>query len=288
VNTLKAAFRNELPYRVLDSQSVSRVLRVVLHADVAGVIEAPARPQPLISIHVGRPVRIESKHGDNKHSGLAIHGDIDIIPCGAPARWEMKVICTALNLNISADFLRQLAEQSGFDARQLRLRDRFQIRDPQIEHIGWALMWEIEQGYPGGSIFMESMATALGAQLLRSHSNMSEKHTLPNSGIPLRKLRQVTSYIEDNLSDKLSLEAIARIAELSVSHMKVQFRKSVGVPVHQYVIRRRVERAAHLLREGKMSISQIALETGFAHQSHLAMHMRRVLGISPRHLTKLP
>jgi len=43
-------------------------------------------------------------------------------------------------------------------------------------------------------------------------------------------------------------------------------------------------RAAALLRENKLSISQIALETGFSHQSHLALHMRRVLGVSPKAL----
>lgn len=134
---------------------------------------------------------------------------------------------------------------------------------------------------------MDSLATALGAQLLRSHSNLSQKHALPSGGMPRRKLRQVTSYIEENLSEELSLKELAGVGELSVSHLKVRFRESIGVPVHQYVIRRRVERAALLLRQGQMSISQIALETGFAHQSHLAIHMRRILGLSPRQLSKL-
>ena len=74
---------------------------------------------------------------------------------------------------------------------------------------------------------------------------------------------------------------IAGVAGLSVSHCKVLFRKSVGMPVHQYVIRRRVERAVMLLRLGKLSVNQIALDTGFSNQSHLAMHLRRVLGTSP-------
>ena len=42
-----------------------------------------------------------------------------------------------------------------------------------------------------------------------------------------------------------------------------------------------LERAALLLREGKLPISQIAVDVGFAHQSHLAMHMKRLLGTSP-------
>lgn len=289
MNTQSAAFPRELvsPVRILDSQSVSSVIRVVLQADAAGVVEAPARPRTVVAIHVGRPVHLECRHGDENHSGLAIHGDIDIIPCGLPGRWEMKETDTALILSVSSHFLQQLAEESGFNPSRLKLRDRFQIRDPQIEHIGWALMAEIEHGYPGGSLFMDSMATALAAQLLGSHSNLSGNRAVHNGGLPTRKLRQVTSYIEENLSEELSLKAIARVAEMSVSHLKVQFRQSVGAPVHQYVIRRRVERAAMLLRQGQMPISQIALETGFAHQSHLAMHVRRVLGVSPRQLGKL-
>jgi AraC family transcriptional regulator len=52
------------------------------------------------------------------------------------------------------------------------------------------------------------------------------------------------------------------------------------VPVHQYVIQRRVDRAATLLRNSRLRIGQIATETGFAHQSHL----RRATGVSPNQL----
>ena len=68
---------------------------------------------------------------------------------------------------------------------------------------------------------------------------------------------------------------------MSASHLKTVFREATGLPVHQYVLRRRVERAQALLREGKLPINEIALATGFAHQSHLARHMRRLLGVTP-------
>jgi AraC family transcriptional regulator len=169
----------------------------------------------------------------------------------------------------------------------VQLQSRFQIRDPQIEHIGWALKAEIEQGFPGGSLYMDSMATALAVQLLRRHSSLPSQRPLADGGLPPRKLRQVLSYIEDNLRRALPLQAIADAAGVSVSHLKVLFRRSLGLPVHQYVVRRRVDRAALLIREGKLTISQIAMETGFAHQSHLAMQMRRILGVSPSHLRRL-
>jgi AraC family transcriptional regulator len=96
------------------------------------------------------------------------------------------------------------------------------------------------------------------------------------------RLKQVLSYIEDNLSTDLSITDIALVAGLSASHCKLRFRQSMGIPLHQYVILRRVERAKSLLGEGKLPIAEIARETGFAHQSHLALHMCRLMGCSPK------
>ena len=272
---------------LLDSSSRADLLRVKLRSDPPGLLEIPGQPKPMVVIHVGRPVRMACKYGDQSHVGLAIHGDIDIIPAQLPASWETQETDANLLLTVPPKLLQRVAEESGFDASRLELRSRFQIRDPQIEHIGWALKAEVEQGYPGGILYLESMATALAVQLLRRHSSLPGKWTLGDRGLSPDQRRQVLSYIEDNLHGKLSLQAIAGAAGLSTSHLKVLFRRSLGMPVHQYVIRRRVERAALLLHQGKTTISQIAMETGFAHQSHLAMHMRRILGVSPSNLTKL-
>lgn len=272
--------------RLLDSDGHSETLRVILQSDGPGIVESVDRPRPVVAIHVGRSVRLECKHGGESHSGLAIHGDIDVIPPGMPARWEMKETDTALLLAIAPKLLRQVADESGFKTNGLEIRNRFQIRDPQIEHIGWALQAEVEQGYPSGNLYMESMAIALAVQLLHRHSSVANVRSLPIGGLSPQKLRQVLSFIEDNLRQDLALQTIAEVAGLSVSHLKVLFRRSAGIPVHQYVIRRRVDRAVLLLRQGKLSISEIALETGFAHQSHLAMHMRRILGVSPSHFNR--
>jgi AraC family transcriptional regulator len=92
------------------------------------------------------------------------------------------------------------------------------------------------------------------------------------------------AYIEEHLPERLPLNALADVMGLSPSQLKTLFRRSVGVPVHQYIIRQRVERAVLLLRENRLPLSQVALEAGFAHQSHLALHIRRLLGVTPRHL----
>jgi AraC family transcriptional regulator len=228
---------------------------------------------------------MDCKHGARTYSGLAIHGDIDIIPNGVSSRWEIKETDTALVLRIGSHLLHQVAEQYGFRG-QIEIRSRFRLRDPQIEHIGWALMGEVQHGYPSGRLYLDCMATALAVQLLRNHSSAEGSRAVADYGsLGRHRLRRIESYIDENLHRSLSLQDIAHLVGMSISQLKVTFRKATGVPVHQYVIRQRVERATHLLREGKLPISQVALEVGFAHQSHMALHMKRLLGVSPKHLT---
>jgi AraC family transcriptional regulator len=268
--------------RILDSDSRSDLLRVILQSYGPGLVETQGLDSAGVAIHVGRPIRLECRHGDESHIGLAIHGDIDILPPSVTLRREMKETDTELLLHTQPELLRRVASESGLDIDAVGILSRFQIRDAQIEHIGWALMAEVEQDYPNGRLYIDSLATALAVQLLSRHSSASREGVPPKEGLSEKRLKRVLSYIEDNLERNLSLEDIAAEAELSTSHLKALFRKSMGIPLHQYVIRQRVERAATLLREGRLPISQIARQTGFAHQSHLAMHMRRIFGVSPR------
>jgi len=150
-----------------------------------------------------------------------------------------------------------------------------------IEHIAWALKADIDAGSISGRLFRESLGKALAARLLQRHNQRSLPMREVPGGFGSWKLKQVISYIEDNLESELSLAEIASVAGVSVSHLKTLFRQSTGMPVHQYVLRRRVERAKLLLQDRSLSIAQVAFAAGFAHQSHLARHMRKILGMTP-------
>jgi AraC family transcriptional regulator len=258
--------------------------RVSLRSDPAGLLEMPGAPNTYVSIHVGPSVQMACRRGGSYHRGTVVHGDIDIIPAGLPSAWELTATDTALLLRLSPALLNKAAEESDIDPRYVEIRNRFQVRDPQLENIGWALKAEMESGYPCGRLYLDSLALAVAVRLVHFHSSLSLDIKGQHGGLSGRRLREVLSYIEDNVGEDISLGDVAAVSGLSASHFKRLFRQSVGVPVHQYLIQRRVERAKGLLEKGELSISQIALETGFAHQSHLAHHMRRVLGISPKAL----
>jgi AraC family transcriptional regulator len=259
---------------------------VRLLTDAPGRVEMPALRNTIVAIHVGASVQSTCRRSGYTHKGTIVHGDVEIIPAGTPSVWEVKDKDTYLALSVSPEILSTVAEQLDLDPGRVEIKNRFQVRDPQLESIGWALKAEMESGNPSGQLYLDSLAVSVAARLLRCHSSLSPMVIASQSTqrISGRRLREVLIYIEDNLSQNLSLADIAAVAGFSVSHFKSLFRESVGMPAHQYLIRRRVERAKSLLVEGKMSISQIAFETGFAHQSHLARHIRRVLGVSPKSL----
>lgn len=257
-------------------------LMVQLRSDPAGVLDLPGFPSVLVAIHVGPAARISCRRGDVRHTGSAVHGDIDIIPAGTSARWEMHdANDTALIVSLPTPLLDAVTEEYGHDSRRVEIRNRFQVRDPQLESICWALKTEMEAGFPTGRLYSDSLGVSAASRLITFHSSIAAPASPRSDALSGRRLKQTLSYIEEHLDENLSLARVAAIAGLSTSHFNSLFRASIGLPLHQYVIQRRVEQAKVLLRRGKLSVTEVALATGFSHQSHLARHMRRVAGLAP-------
>jgi AraC family transcriptional regulator len=262
-------------------------LALQLRSDPAGVLEVPELQQVLVSIHVGQAAKISCRRGGESHSGSAVHGDIDIVPAFTAARWEMHdPHDTALILSLPSSLMNTVAEENGLDSRRVEIRNRFQIRDAQLENICWALKTEMETNYPSGRLYVDSLAVSVASRLVSSYSSIARRPA-ELGGLGGRRLKQTLAYIEDHLSEDISLSQLAALTGISASHFKTLFRQSTGVPLHQYVIQRRLDRAKDLLMVGKLSIAEIALASGFSHQSHLARHLRRASGLSPRVMKRL-
>jgi AraC family transcriptional regulator len=282
-----AANTKQLP-QVLAFGETAQGLTLQLRSDPVGVLEVPELQTVLVAIHVGAAAKVSCRRAGVSHTGSAVQGDIDIIPAHTCARWEIHdQHDTALILSLPPSLLDVVAEEQGFDSRHVEIRNRFQVRDPQLENIGWALKTEMESNYPSGRLYVESLAVSVASRLVSAYSSIARPMHQQAGGLGGRRLKQTLAYIEDNLSEDLSLSQLASIAGISASHFKTLFRESAGVPLHQYVIQRRIDRAKDLLMASKLSIAEIAFATGFSHQSHLARHMRRASGLSPRAMKRL-
>lgn len=95
------------------------------------------------------------------------------------------------------------------------------------------------------------------------------------------RLEHVKSFIDEHLAENLTLDRLADAAGLSKYHFSRLFKAAMGVPPYQYVVQQRVERAKHLLRQTDLSVTQIALRTGFYSQSHFSGKFRQHAGATP-------
>lgn len=256
--------------------------------DVAEIIHPlddfalPAIARHVLVINLGPPSEIkEQLVGRQGHLGT---GNLVILPAGAPTSWhlEREGEVRHLHLYLSPTLIEKIAASADINPDSVELHDALGVCDPPIERLALSLLSELRSDGLGGKLYVESLATILGIHLLRHHSSVKLPSRSRSFGLPSMPLRQVITYIEDHLASDLSLSAIAAVVHLSPYHFARLFKESVGLPPHQYVIGRRVERAKLLLSTTNWSLTTIAHAVGFAHESHLALHFKRLTGMTPR------
>jgi len=108
----------------------------------------------------------------------------------------------------------------------------------------------------------------------------SEAVTLPQRD--RRRAVEAAMWIDANAAAPLDLDATARQAGLSPFHFLRIFAKAIGATPHQYLVRSRLRRAARLLADGSDSITNVALDVGFADLSNFVRTFHRAAGVSPR------
>lgn len=209
--------------------------------------------------------------------------DFDLVPGGAGGVWEDHAPCDMVSVRIAPGLLTSTAEALGLPGGRADLTPRIGARDPLVEHVVRALVAELQAPAPAGRIYADSLATALSTRLLQNFAAMSfaGRQTLSKP-----QVRRIVDFVEANLDGELTLEQLAEVAGMSIPHLTTLFRRTMGQSVHAYVMERRVQRARSLLMAGRTTIAQVALDTGFAHQSHLARWMRRLLGVTPSEILK--
>ena len=104
----------------------------------------------------------------------------------------------------------------------------------------------------------------------------------PVFGQEYRTMQHVLTHIADNLEKPLRIEDLARVSGLSRAHFSRVFSATEGMPPAEFVLRKRLQRAAKLLAQGaNLSVKEISLMSGFEEPNYFAKVFRRYFGASP-------
>jgi AraC family transcriptional regulator len=95
------------------------------------------------------------------------------------------------------------------------------------------------------------------------------------------QIRRVMEHLEGKLATPIRNKELAELVEYSEFHFNVAFRNSLGASPHEFLIRRRIDRARQLMLSTDMPLCEVASECGLADQAHLSRLFRRFVGQSP-------
>jgi AraC-like DNA-binding protein len=177
---------------------------------------------------------------------------------------------------IDTDYLCVLTSQIADRPAGLPFFPDSVVHDPDIAAQLLSIHAALEQGV--SRLEAETRLLSTLATLITRHAD--PRLELRPVGGERDVVRLARRYIEDNYARNITLDELGQLVYMSNFHFVRVFREAVGMPPHAYLTHIRVRRAKQLLSAGQ-PIARVSFDTGFADQSHLTRHFRRIVGVTP-------
>lgn len=200
--------------------------------------------------------------------------------------WAEPIIVT--HLYLSPAMLSSVASEAmDCHVDRVELADVLRTDDPVMTGVVEAIATEAGQEAMGGALYVESLARALSVHLLRRYASVKLPHRAEFHKLTPAEQRRIGDYIEDHLSETLTLPEMAASLGMTPDLFTRRFRATFGHSPYRHVTERRVARARMMLEQGRLPIKEIAARCGFSDQAHLTRVYVRETGVTPAAFRKL-
>jgi len=156
---------------------------------------------------------------------------------------------------------------------------KFQLVANSLARLLETVRRELERDRDAAKASLATASHILQAEIERC----SGTNGATTSGLAAWQLLRVRAYIDSNLHRTIHIRDLSAVARRSPAHFSRKFKLAVGKSPHAYVVKRRLERACHLMMTSAEPLSEIALSVGFSDQAHLCRLFRQAFGQSPAH-----
>jgi len=246
-------------------------------------VDVPARTHTLLMRCEGTASRCEIVWPqDDRRTKLSElrPGAILFSPASCPATVTKKDCGTFayIALQIPSSAL-ELLNDDGRDPSHMTWRPQAGMGHPELCRLMFTMRDEIDAPGPAGRLYKETLALQLLIQLVRCASNFTVAPT--KGALPAWRLRRAIELLEADLTQTPSIRELAAEARLSPAHFCTAFKKSTGYSPHRYLLDRRVAHAKSLMSNERLSLTEIALSSGFGSSSQFATTFRRIDGMTP-------
>jgi AraC family transcriptional regulator len=221
-----------------------------------------------------------SVSGRTVHDGATTPGTVHVTEPAVPVRCLFRGPYDVLHLHLSNNLIAECArDMTGYPVLCSR---GVPSKDIMVDSLARALLEADRVGGSFGQLYADCISIAIVARLLAS-ANRGVTSERPKVGELARwRLKRAIDYVEAQLDKPVSLADVASSAGLTRMHFAAQFRAATGLRPHEYLLRRRIERAQEMLAGTGMSLVDVALSVGFQTQSHFTNVFKRYAGQPPR------
>ena len=195
------------------------------------------------------------------------------------SRWNQPTEC--VHMTLDPNLISRVALDCSLSSN-IEIEYRAIFADPTILHLAQLFKSEILNRGIAGKLYTESLANVLAVHLLRNYSGSLVKPALQDEPLDALKLNQLKEFIEEHLSEDLSIANMASVVHTSPFHFARAFKAATGQPPHRYLTQRRMERAKILLSVTRLPVAEVANRVGFSNQSHFSAQFRRATGTTPK------
>ena len=243
----------------------------------------PPLSQHLLVLMTRPPAKMRFRYAGGKRDLPPPAGSITVMPVGSEAELCWQGTEDSLHIYLDPKLTARVATTSlELDVSHTPIPPLDALILPELRATMLAVDAELTTGGLGGPLMIESLANILAVRLLRYIFGRRRLVTRTDGVLTRRKLTTIVDYIMANLHRSPTLEQMAALVSISPYHFARQFKAATGLPPHQFLITRRVERAQQILRgRGSLNLAEVAIGVGFSDQSQLCFHFKRIVGVTP-------
>jgi len=165
--------------------------------------------------------------------------------------------------------------------RDLSYKPGAGVNDVTISGLGSLLLPALSHPDQANPLFVEHVLLAVGVHVAQTYGSMRPMSRPVRGGLAPWQERRAMEMIDANLGG-VPVEDLARECGFSKAYFSRAFSRSVGMAPHRWLMKRRIEVAKETLRDGRLSVSDVAAACGFCDQSHLTRAFTQMVGVSPR------
>lgn len=171
------------------------------------------------------------------------------------------------------------AQSRAWEKELAALNPRSFPGNPELRDYFERMFVECQHPQADSVIIARSILHLLLGTLLRL--NREQKQGATPRPCTSYAIRNALKWIDDNLTEPIPIEKLARVAKLGVSRFRERFFDEVGFSPNDYLVRRRIDEAKKKLEKSSVSIIEIAHEVGFSSSQYFATVFKRMEGVSP-------